>query len=79
MLRNMLEHSERTTDAQDALSLLVHKIGSAAVVEEFRNQLESYWCNEWPFNVPIMDSHPYEWWEVLQSHPHGQVLAVCGH
>jgi O6-methylguanine-DNA--protein-cysteine methyltransferase len=74
----MREHSEHTRYAQDVLSLLVQKVGSAAVVKEFHNQLESYWCDKWPFNVPITDSHPYEWWEVLQSHPHGQVLTVRG-
>ncbi|KAG6378169.1 hypothetical protein JVT61DRAFT_13859 [Boletus reticuloceps] len=47
LLKQMLQYSERT------------QIGPAAVVEEFRNQFEPYWCNEWPFNVLIVDSHPY--------------------
>ena len=60
-------------------SLLVQEIASVAVVEEFRDQLESYWRSEWSFSVPIMDSQPYEWWELLKSHPHARVLAVSDH
>lgn len=76
MLRDMIDCSEHNPSSEDALSTLLRETSAATVVDEFRNQLELYWCNEWPFNVPIADGHPYQWWVVLKAHPYARVLAV---
>jgi hypothetical protein len=51
MLRTMVEHDE-VHELKDSISLLVHEIGAAGVVNEFRRQLEAYFHNKWPFNAP---------------------------
>lgn len=72
----MLDYTKDHPDATDELSTMVREIGTATVVEEFRRQLESYWFNEWPFNIPISNNNPFAWWMALKPHPHARVLSV---
>jgi hypothetical protein len=71
----MVEH-DKVDELKDPISLLVHEIGAAGVVDEFRRQLEAYFHNEWPFNAPLQDGNTLVWWNMLLPHPHARVLAV---
>ncbi|KAG1766267.1 ribonuclease H-like domain-containing protein [Suillus occidentalis] len=75
MLRAMVEHN-KVHELKDPISLLVHEIGAAGVVDEFRRQLEAYFHNEWPFNTPLQDGNTLAWWNMLLPHPHACVLAA---
>ncbi|KAG2744426.1 hypothetical protein P692DRAFT_201775846 [Suillus brevipes Sb2] len=75
MLRTMVEH-DKVDELKDPISLLVHEIGAAGVVDEFRRQLEAYFHNEWPFNAPLQDGNTLVWWNMLLPHPHARVLAA---
>ncbi|KAG1760356.1 hypothetical protein EDD22DRAFT_781244 [Suillus occidentalis] len=75
MLRAMVEHN-KVHELKDPISLLVHEIGAAGVVDEFRRQLEAYFHNEWPFNTPLQDGNTLAWWNMLLPHPHARVLAA---
>ncbi|KAG1723843.1 uncharacterized protein EDB91DRAFT_1086908 [Suillus paluster] len=44
-------------------------------VNGLRHKLEGFWHNEWPFNQLVKDGNSFAWWESLQDHPHGHVLA----
>ena len=78
MLRTMVERAQTQSSHQleDPISLLLQDIGAAGIVDEFKHQLEAYWCNEWPFNTPIPDGNTLAWWNMLLPHPHARVLAV---
>ena len=75
-LKIMLQYTSAHLNADDALSVLMRGSGTATIVEEFRCQLESYWLNEWPFNIPVTNNDPYMWWKSLCAHPHAWVLSV---
>lgn len=76
ILRAMLDRTQRTPDATDAISKCIREVGAAGVVEELKNQLRAFWREEWPFDRPIENGDPYSWWRELQPHPHAHVLAV---
>ncbi|KAG2339705.1 hypothetical protein BDR05DRAFT_951027 [Suillus weaverae] len=75
MLHAMVEPNE-VHELKDPISLLVHEIGAAGVVDEFGHQFEAYFHNEWPFNTPLQDGNPLTWWNMLLPHPHACVLAA---
>ncbi|KAH7885651.1 hypothetical protein F5I97DRAFT_1887698, partial [Phlebopus sp. FC_14] len=59
----------------NTLFRLVQEIRAKRVVDKFKHQLQSYWCNEYPFNSQLKDLDTYRWWKALESHPHTRVLS----
>ncbi|KAG2051295.1 hypothetical protein BDR06DRAFT_973827 [Suillus hirtellus] len=73
---NMSAKHNKVHELKDPISLLVHEIRAAGVVNEFRCQLEAYFHNEWPFNALLQDGNTLVWWNMLLPHPHAHALAI---
>jgi hypothetical protein len=75
MLCTQLEHCK--THPDERTHPIFKELSVAQMVEDLRHQLEAYWQNEWPFNMPLKDADPFTWWRSLSDHPHARVLSVC--
>jgi hypothetical protein len=76
MLKSMIDRLDSHPD--EPVHPVIKELGPAETVNAFRQQLESFWRNEWPFNQAISDSdrNSLAWWKSLELHPQARVLAV---
>ena len=56
---------------------IFREMDAAQIVDDLSHQMEAYWRNEYPFNIPVKDGNPLAWWKSLSEHVHGHVLSVC--
>jgi hypothetical protein len=74
MLREQLARCE--AHPNDHMHPIFREMDAAQIVVDLRHQIEAYWRNEYPFNIPVKDGNPLAWWKSLSEHVHGRVLSV---
>jgi hypothetical protein len=74
MLREHLAHHK--THHEEHMHPIFTELSPAQIIEDLRHQLEAYWHNEWPFDIPVKDGNPLAWWKSLGKHVHACILSV---
>ena len=64
------------THPEDHMHSIFTEMPTMWIVEHLHHQFEVYWCNEWPFSIPVKNGNPLTWWKSLGEHPHAHVLSV---
>ncbi|KAK7041309.1 ribonuclease H-like domain-containing protein [Favolaschia claudopus] len=76
LLKSMIDRI--STHPDEPVHPVIEDLGPVATAKAFRNQFDSFWRQEWPFNQGISDGDPLKWWKSLALHPQANVLAILG-
>ena len=77
-LKNMLREQLACCEAHpdDRKHPIFREMDAAQIMDNLHHQMEAYWHNEYPFNIPVKDGNPLAWWKSLGEHVRGHVLSV---